>query len=772
MNDTGRLLAVNDDATQLRLMQRVLARHGYEVYAARSAVDGLRVLEANPGVLGVVTDLHMPGIDGWRFCRLLRSPEYRPFNDLPILVVSATYSGDDAEQLTAELGANGFLPAPYEASVLLMRVRDMLAGRARPASLRVLLMLPAGAVCDQLRIAFAAHGYDVECCATLDEGVAAFEHDMPGIVVVDDALLGGAIDSFMARIRGPGARNVVLVAASSPNSVRALEVLRAGADDYMRAPFDPEYVVAIGERARRARAMLRVEELLEERTRSLRESEARLRAMLRAMPDMVLVYAPDGTILHANHAAAECLEYAITYFPGRNLIEFIDPQSTATIRNHLAAERASDTYHYETCYRTASGRSLRVQVIERRLQFGGRPALLGMVRDLTGRLRIEEERAVLAAALEQAAEVFLITGVDGTIRYANHAFEDVTGYDRRTVVGEDIAILRVPDEPLWTEMTDALARFESWSGRMRRRRSDGTDYVREGTVTPVRDQSGAVTGFVGVERDVTREAELQHALAQAQKMDAVGTLAGGIAHDFNNLLTAILGYANLVRRLVGRDTEVAQMAEIIEQSARRASQLTQQLLGFARRGKNRNVPVDLNDTVRQTVRLLSRTIDKGILLDADLSDDALCVRGDPSQIEQALLNLALNARDALEGRPDASLEFRTGRFTMDAEYCARNPGATEGRYGLVEVRDNGWGIPSDIVPRIFEPFFTTKPSGKGTGMGLSMVYGIVKAHGGTVRVSSRQDHGTTVRVFLPLVEQKPEAPRRPKTEALVSGGGR
>jgi signal transduction histidine kinase/CheY-like chemotaxis protein len=297
--------------------------------------------------------------------------------------------------------------------------------------------------------------------------------------------------------------------------------------------------------------------------------------------------------------------------------------------------------------------------------------------------------------------------------------------------------------------------------------------VSEGTVSPVRDEAGAVAYYVVVEQDVTSEEELEEALRQAQKMEAIGTLAGGIAHDFNNLLTGILGYANLITTVAPPNSELGKMAKVIEGSAERCAQLTKELLGFARRGKNRNVPVDLNETVEHVAHLLSRSVGKEIRLVTRLEARPSAVRGDPSQLEQALMNLALNARDALGGRSAGEIAVATRTVEMDTGSCARHPGLKAGPCVVVSVTDDGCGMPREVQARIFEPFFTTKARGEGTGLGLSMTYGIVKNHGGSIGVYSEVGHGTTFNVYLPVDAQSATlAELPPEATEVIRGHGR
>ena len=246
------------------------------------------------------------------------------------------------------------------------------------------------------------------------------------------------------------------------------------------------------------------------------------------------------------------------------------------------------------------------------------------------------------------------------------------------------------------------------------------------------------------------KSSLEEQLRQSQKMEAVGTLAGGIAHDFNNLLTGILGYADLLRGGTLSQAQTEKAATVIERAARRAAELTQQLLGFARKGKYQNIPVDLHATIAEVVSLLGRTLDKNIIIDSALRADEPFVLGDPVQIQQVILNLSVNARDAMEG--GGTLSFITERVNLPTR-TPSDSSDTAHEFIRMSVADTGCGIPDDVQPRIFEPFFTTKEQGKGTGMGLSMVYGIVKNHGGSISVTSETGKGTRFEILWPAVNR-------------------
>ncbi|MBU8921966.1 MAG: transporter substrate-binding domain-containing protein [Bacteroidales bacterium] len=250
--------------------------------------------------------------------------------------------------------------------------------------------------------------------------------------------------------------------------------------------------------------------------------------------------------------------------------------------------------------------------------------------------------------------------------------------------------------------------------------------------------------------DISSRSLMEDQIMQMQKMDAVGTLAGGVAHDFNNLLTGILGYANMLKLNYRDDEEVYRSAKLIEQSAERAARLTTQLLAFARKGKHQIKEVDMHTVVGNVVSLLERTIEKNITIRTRLEAGSFAVSGDPDQLEQALMNLVLNSRDAMPG--GGKLVIKTETVEIDRIYCSSHPDAQPGKFVMVSVNDTGEGISEEIKRRVFEPFFTTKGISGGTGMGLAMVYGIIRNHGGSVELYSEKDLGTSVKIYIPLDE--------------------
>jgi len=394
----------------------------------------------------------------------------------------------------------------------------------------------------------------------------------------------------------------------------------------------------------------------------------------------------------------------------------------------------------------------------------------GMILDTTDRKQAAEERIRLATAVEQAAESVIISDRKGTIHYVNPAFERLSGFSSEDIVGKNFRILKSEshDETFYREMWQTISSGTAWSGRISNRMKDGSLRQFETTISPLRDKNGAIVNFVSVNRDVTQEVALESQLFQAQKMEAVGTLAGGIAHDFNNLLQVIQGYTEVLQSEVGGSKSGLEALQKIHRSAKRGAELTRQLLTFSRKVQSERRPLDLNREVEQVKTLLERTIPKMIEIELFLSESPAVVSADPIQVEQAIMNLAVNAKDAMpEG---GKIIIETERVKLDEQFCKTHLGARPGEYVLLSISDTGHGMDREILEHVFEPFYTTKGVGKGTGLGLAMVYGIVKNHEGYILCYSEISTGTTFKIYLPAMEQSGQRQKADDMEDLFENG--
>ena len=380
---------------------------------------------------------------------------------------------------------------------------------------------------------------------------------------------------------------------------------------------------------------------------------------------------------------------------------------------------------------------------------------LAVQRDVTARKATEaalrESESRYRALAEAAHDSIFIVDADARIEYAN-AVSLERFQMKSDAIGKPLfdVFPRESAEEMWKELSSVFSsgkrqyfesRFETPSG----------DLWLGAWLVPLAREAAQTPAVMGVARDITERKRLEREFTQAQKMEAVGRLAGGVAHDFNNLLTAILGYADLLLKAVGSDSNVASDLREIRNAGERASRLTRQLLTFSRKQAFSPKVINLNDVVGELQKMLARIIGEDIVLDVAMERQLADTKVDPSQIEQLLVNLVVNARDAMPR--GGTIRIQTTNAELDAVFCRRHDGATPGRHVALIVEDTGCGITVDTLAHVFEPFFTTKPAGKGTGLGLSTVYGIVKQSGGYITIDSEPGRGTTFTTYLPIARE-------------------
>jgi PAS domain S-box-containing protein len=378
----------------------------------------------------------------------------------------------------------------------------------------------------------------------------------------------------------------------------------------------------------------------------------------------------------------------------------------------------------------------------------------------------------LSRAVEQSADSVVITNREGVIEYVNPAFEILTGYLHGEACGQTPRLLKSGEQSRETyqEMWETLLEGNVFRGILVNRKKNGDLYYVEESICPVRDDDGEITHFICNGRDLTERLRLEAQLLQAQKMDAIGRLAGGVAHDFNNLLTIITSYSELALDAVPKDSPLEAKLHEILLAARRAAELTRQLLAFSRKQPQMLRLVALNQIVGSIAKTLPRLIGEDIEFSFVPGPSLGAVRIDPVQIEQVLMNLAANARDAMPN--GGHLRIETSDVQLDGDYVHCKPAAIPtGRYALITVSDDGAGIPREELPHIFEPFYTTKPLGKGTGLGLATVYGIVKQNQGFIWVYSEPDSGTVFKIYLPCVSGQKRNPDHVDFEVDKATGG-
>ena len=474
---------------------------------------------------------------------------------------------------------------------------------------------------------------------------------------------------------------------------------------------------------------------------AVRESEERFRMVFENIFDGISIYIEDPN--PAKRRLVECNnQYA--GMAGRTREELLTLGNTLGLQIPLtdtAKDKSSESRTPGSGY-VGSFSWIRPDGKDNIIEYTGMPIIwrgklhsISIDRDITERKRAEEERQRLITAFEQTAEAILVTDPQGIVQYVNPAFERITGHRRSEVIGQNPRILKSgrQNTEFYENLWETISTGGKWSGRFINKKKDGTLFTDETSISPVFNEKGKIINYVGVKRDITSELSLESQLIQAQKLESIGTLASGIAHDFNNILGIIMGHTSLLERLREDSKMYAESVAAIMKASQRGASLVKQLMLFARKTEPVLESVKINDTIREITKLLQETFSKTITISTSLQQDLPAIVADSSQIHQLLLNLLVNARDAM---PSSGMLSITTRAVKGETISSRFTNATARQYVKVEVADTGIGMDESTRQRIFEPFFTTKGPGKGTGLGLAVVFGIVEHHHGFIDVRS------------------------------------
>jgi two-component system cell cycle sensor histidine kinase/response regulator CckA len=529
----------------------------------------------------------------------------------------------------------------------------------------------------------------------------------------------------------------------------AVDALKAGAQDYLVKGKTKRLLPAIARELRDVEARRRHAASEAER----RAIEERYRQVLSIAADGIIVAGDDLGIMIFNRGAERIFGHSAGAVVGQPLDILWPQRLIATNRRRIAAllsspESSESGNAGELTALRATGEEFPVEATFSCLREDARRTVTVILRDIGDRQRADKKLRQLSRAVEQSANLVIIADADGSIEYVNPRFFEATGYAPGEIIGRKPFFWQAPrnggatSEEVWA----AVLAGRDWRGEFENRRKDGTTISVSATVSPVTDDSGAIAHVIAIEEDTTRRKEMEVQLQQAQKMEAIGLLTGGIAHDFNNLLAVIIGNLDLLSSQLGEDDESQTGIQIALAASLRGADLTRQLLAFSRQQPLSPHIFDMNALVTETMTMLRRIIGEKIEIRTDLAPSLWSTEADASQVETALANLSINARDAMPEGGVLSIATRNGHIDRDG---VGKPGFPAGDYVVLSVKDTGTGIPPEILERVCEPFFTTKPVGKGTGLGLSMVYRFAEQSGGDLRIKSEVGRGTTITLYLP-----------------------
>jgi PAS domain S-box-containing protein len=509
----------------------------------------------------------------------------------------------------------------------------------------------------------------------------------------------------------------------------------------------------------------------------LRHSQRRFRELFENSPDAIFVEDLAGNVLDANRTACALHGLKREELIGKNVIaELVPPAGREAARKDFHKLAAGQVSWAEGESLRMDGRTVPVELRAVQIEYDGRPALLFHVRDVTERRAAEtalrSSETLFRSVWENSVDGMRLTDEDGHIVAVNDAYCRLVGMAQTRLEGKLFTVVYSERSDWEVFLQRHRALFQAGAVQAKREREfvlhDNRCVVFEVADSYV-ESGGKPRLLLSLFRDVTGHKQLEEQFRQSQKMEAIGQLAGGIAHDFNNILTIVLGHASLLA-LTPLDSKQMLSAQQIKLAAERAAGLTRQLLAFGRKQIFSPRPVDLNQIVGNMKEMLGRLLGEDIALQIGLSSEPAMVEADASMVEQILLNLAVNSRDAMP--QGGQLAIRIQLRDVDADYLRKSAEAVPGRFVCLSHTDTGEGIPPENLSRIFEPFFTTKELGKGTGLGLATVYGIVKQHHGWIEVESELGKGTTFRIFLPatIAVPKPVAAQSSDTQLLSRGG--
>ncbi|GFO60569.1 hypothetical protein GMST_28940 [Geomonas silvestris] len=508
----------------------------------------------------------------------------------------------------------------------------------------------------------------------------------------------------------------------------------------------------------------------------------RVAAMQKTLTDRILAGVVDGVIIFDeagkvqafNRAAEELFGYSAEELPGGKLRALLDPvQFEAVIKAGTAPRPGKGAATLEIKGRHRGGAPLSLEVSLSQVDWEENRMWLAIIRDISarkeGEAQMKQALSLLNATLESTADGIIVRDLAGRSVIANRRFAEMWGMPEEILADGDERSMRdyvldqLKDPHHFLEITERQRKDPQRESTDILAFRDGRVFERVATPQVV---EGNIVGRVINFRDITEQKNLEHQLRHAQKMEALGTLAGGVAHDFNNILTVIMGYCNLTSQQLESDTPLRQNLNQIMAASERAASLTNSLLAYSRKQAITPRPLDLNQCVLKVEKFLARLIGEQIELVARLTPDKITVFADSTQLEQVLMNLAANARDAMDRR--GCLIISTGRIRIDQEFVRLHGYGKPGDFAVLSVSDTGAGMSEVVREKIFEPFFTTKEMGHGTGLGLSIVYGIVKQHNGYINVYSESGHGTTFNIYLPVCGE-PEAAPAPDSEPIAGG---
>jgi len=785
------ILIVDDKEENLYLLEAMLSGSGYEVVSAKNGVEALEKLKRDSFDM-IISDILMPKMDGFHLCRECKSDDV--LKQIPFIFYTGTYTDEKDEELALSLGAEKYIVKPQEPNVFLEilknvnkeRVKRPLVAPKRPIEEETVYleeynkrlikklekkMLDLKKEVDERKKAEEKvkeqNKFLKDVMCSLTHPFYVVDPKDYRIVLQNTATGWGNISedtkcyTLSHKLDKPCSGKdhpCSLEEVKKTKMPMTLEHTHYDKDGNLRSVEVHAYpildnngnVVQVIEYCLDITERKKAEDTLE-KERNL------LRTLIDNLPDFIYVKNTESQFVTVNTAVTQLMGAAT---PG----ELIGKTDFDFYPKELAEKYYTDdqeivysgqaVINQEEPGIDSAGNSvwLSTTKVPLRDERGKIVGIIGIGRDITDHKQMDEELRKLSLAVEQSPVSIVITDIKGNIEYVNPKFTELTGYTYNEVIGKNPRILKSGEyaPKFYKELWDTITSGKEWRGELHNKKKNGELYWEHASISLIKDKEGVITHYLGVMEDITEIKHLEMQLIQATKMEAIGTLAGGVAHDFNNLLTVVIGYSDFLLSKLDKQNEMYGLIDQISKAGKRAASVAQQLLAFSRKQTLKPQVLELNTVIAEMEKMLRRLIGEDIELITVYEPDLKFMKADQGQVEQVLMNLVVNARDAMVD--GGRLALKTEDVTIDEQFCKLNSEARPGNFVCFSVEDSGIGMDKETISHIFEPFFTTKEVG--TGLGLSVIYGIVKQHEGWINVYSEPGQGSTFKVYFPVISVK------------------
>ncbi len=763
-----KILIVEDDPDSRLVLQKTLQGFGYEVEAAVHGAEALAKAHASIPDL-IISDILMPVMDGYKLCYALKHDEQ--LRRVPLVFYTATYVDLEDERLAIGLGASRFVLKPMDPAEFMKIIQEVIEEAARGE-----LPVPDEPVDDAVEL---FRKFDSSLSRKLEDKVRElelyrriFENSQEALVVVDRTDAITRINKAYEKLLGFSQAELMSTSPESYLDEDSLAILRKSLAQngfaqgeakirdrsgknipvwYMIFPVKDEY--------NKHTAHVWVLQDISKRVEA--EKQQRLfRTLVDYSNDAIFVINPKtASIIDANERACNRLHYSLQELVTKTALELDAAIDTMEQwQEHVAQVKEMGALMFESTHRRSDGLEFPVEISVVYTEAGEEDYMVAVARDISDRKRVEAQldlaRQEWDRTFDAITDVVTVQDLDMRVIQANKAASDLFQMPIEQIIGKHCHELFgsshdgiCPNCPI----PQARDLFLPNMAEIKHTRLHKTFQV---TVVPIPDEQGNIMHVVQFAKDVTEQKNLAAQLLQSQKIESVGKLAGGVAHDFNNLLHVMSGYLGLVLRRLSPDNPITDDLLQVQNAAEKAANLVRQLLLFSRKQPMEFKEIDLNSAINDLIKMLQRIISENIHLQIELEPDDYKIMGDAANIDQVIMNLVVNGRDSMP--QGGTLTIRTEHVFFDDDDCQQNLDARPGSFICLSISDTGTGMSDDVLEHIFEPFFTTKEVGKGTGLGLAVVYGIAKSHKGWITVYSEEGQGSCFRVYLPALAVEEE----------------